>query len=388
MKLLEKILLATDFDRAANDALQTALYVAKGFNSEIILLHVIPESKPDSISMDAVKDALKTKLRKLKEEIVEKGVQIKEMVVESGSPFDRIITQADRKDANVIIMGDGNKTPTDKFPLGITAGKVMSKANKPVWVVKHGFTAPIKKILCPVDFSRPSKHALDNAIHLARDFKVKLVVLHIIAPTSTALLDTGIERASEQQTHVEYEKTHFDPFLKCYDFYNVDWEKEIRYGKPHEEILKVVTEKHTDLIIMGSAGKTGLSRILLGSVAEKVTREVPCSVITMKSEDAIRLYIEAQIDDLETHFKEGRESLEEGFAEAALQEFRHCLTIDAIFAPAWEGIAAAYERQGKKSEALNAREQAKMIRVRFEEQRIEAEIRGQHFLFSKKHKDF
>ncbi len=78
--------------------------------------------------------------------------------------------------------------------------------------------------------------------------------------------------------------------------------------------MKVVTEKHTDLIIMGSAGKTGLSRILLGSVAEKVTREVPCSVITMKSEDAIRLYIEAQIDDLETHFKEGRESLEEGFA--------------------------------------------------------------------------
>ncbi len=145
MKLLEKILLATDFDRAANDALQTALYVAKGFNSEIILLHVIPEPKPDSISMDAVKDAVKTQLRRLKEEIVEKGVQIKEMVVESGSPFDRIITQADRKDANVIIMGDGNKTPTDKFPLGITAGKVMRKANKPVWVVKHGFTAPIKK---------------------------------------------------------------------------------------------------------------------------------------------------------------------------------------------------------------------------------------------------
>lgn len=65
------------------------------------------------------------------------------------------------------------------------------------------------------------------------------------------------------------------------------WNKEIRSGEPHGEVLKAAAEMRADLVVMGSLGRTGLTRILMGSVAEKVARELPCSLVMMKAQDMV-----------------------------------------------------------------------------------------------------
>ena len=78
----------------------------------------------------------------------------------------------------------------------------------------------------------------------------------------------------------------------------VSWSKLIRYGEPCREILAVARETKSDLLVMGSVGRTGLSRILMGSVARKVAQEMPCSIVTVKSEHVIRLRLDAEIADM------------------------------------------------------------------------------------------
>jgi hypothetical protein len=164
----------------------------------------------------------------------------------------------------------------------------------------------------------------------------------------------------------------------------VQWEKQVLEGTPYQEIIESARTLTPDLLIMGSTGKTGLSRILLGSTAEKIIRELPCSVITVKSEHLVRLNLEAEIADIETHYLRGKTLLDQGFPEDALIQFEYCLKHDVMFIPAWEGMAAAHEQLGDKKEAEIALTEARIIRERLWHTKVESEIRGRHWMFKKK----
>jgi hypothetical protein len=89
---------------------------------------------------------------------------------------------------------------------------------------------------------------------------------------------------ADWERHVSKE---LDNFLGGLDFDGITWNKALLIGKPHEEVLKAAAESGADLIVMGSLGRMGLARILMGSVAEKIARELPCSLIMMKSQDLV-----------------------------------------------------------------------------------------------------
>ena len=279
----------------------------------------------------------------------------------SDVPFDQIVRHADQHDANVIIMGAGEKSDDDPFRLGITAEKVLRKSSKPVWVVKPDAAKQINNILWPVDCSEPSVRALTNAIRLARSFQAKLTVLHAIQPL-TAILRLRQVGDMDEANYVRDRHSQFELFLKNFDFHNVDWNREIRQGQPHQEILDSANEARADLLVMGSVGRSGLSRILMGSVASKVVRQMPCSVITVKSEHAIRLRLSEEISDLQDHLKQGQELLEQGFAREALEQFEHCTTRDILCGPAWEGMSVAHLRLGQHKESKTCNEAAEQIR--------------------------
>lgn len=82
------------------------------------------------------------------------------------------------------------------------------------------------------------------------------------------------------------DESRFMRFLEGFDFRDVDWSKVVRKGKAHEEILATSKEMGMDLLVMGSVGRIELPRILMGSVAERVIREMPCSIVTFKSQHA------------------------------------------------------------------------------------------------------
>ncbi len=281
MKSLDRILYATDFGQAAHDALGMAVHLAKTYHSEIILVHVIPEIKDSPVSLDTVRDAAAGHMEKIKEDFHRGRIQKVQSVVSLGSPFDQIIKLAEDQDVNVILMGSGDKTSEDRFPLGITAEKVIRKAKRPVWIVKRGTPPAVKNILCPVDFSEPSSRALTNAIQLSRTLGGHLTVLTVLEPLKQFYEDLGLWFTEESWIPDE---SRFDRFLEGFDFQNVRWSKVVRKGKAHDQILAISREGGVDLLVMGSVGRAGISRILIGSVAEKVIREMPCSVVTFKAE--------------------------------------------------------------------------------------------------------
>ena len=355
MKLLEKILVAMDFGQASRDALRMASLLAKGFHSEIILIHVIPEITGLKIDRGKIRRIETDKLREMEIDLKKKGVSSVEIIIRFGIPFERIIEHADELDVNLIVVGSGKREK--KFPLGTTAERVMIYADKPVLAVKLGARPLMRRIFCPVDFSEASKRALINAIHLSRTFEAHLTVLTVFEPLLSSFFGPGrTPGESKEKALVKRQQYQFDRFLQGFESGNFKWTKTLRRGKPHEEILRAIREVQPSLLVMGSQGRTGLSRLLMGSTTERVVREMPCSVITLKQEHVIRFPLEKEVADIETHFRRGKELLKKQLMEGAVAQFEYCIRKDVLFIPAWEGMAVAYRHMGKKKEASRCEE--------------------------------
>jgi nucleotide-binding universal stress UspA family protein len=239
----------------------------------------------------------------------------------------------------------------------------MLYADTPVLTVKLGSHPLIRKIVCPVDFSEASKRALMNAVHLSRTFEAHLTVLTVYEPLLSSFF--GPDRTpgeSKEKALLKRQQYQYDRFLRGFESEDLTWTKIIRRGEPHEEILRAVQKTQPDLLVMGSQGRTGLSRFLMGSTTERVVREMPCSILTLKQEHVIRFLLEKEVADIETHFRKGKELLEKQRMEEAIAQFEYCIRRDVLFIPAWEEMAMAYRKMGKKKEAERCEEMAAHIR--------------------------
>jgi nucleotide-binding universal stress UspA family protein len=145
---------------------------------------------------------------------------------------------------------------------------------------KESTMLALDSILFPTDFSERSEYAFRLACSLARDHDARLILLHIIPPPQT----------------VAYEAM---PVLPAYPpGYRKELEEKLRGLKPPAEvqveyrleegyaateIVRIAAEIHCDMIVMGTHGRSGLGRLLLGSVAEEVLRKASCPVLTVKA---------------------------------------------------------------------------------------------------------
>lgn len=142
----------------------------------------------------------------------------------------------------------------------------------------------LQKILVPTDFSDLSQQALEFALSLADSFRAKLYLIHVWElPMTGSLLPPEPYPESvltEEQAAGEAHLTKVVNELKTSGF---DVEPVFVFGKPYMEIVKAATDLDADLIVLASHGRSGVSHLLLGSVAEKVVRLAPCPVFTVKS---------------------------------------------------------------------------------------------------------
>ena len=272
MKLLDRILVATDFGLAAEDAVRMASWSACRFESKVDLLHVRPSESTAGASSE-LDQAVSARLDAIAEHMVEQGVRQVESVVLDGTEFDVIVRYAEQQSVNVIVVGAGEKTPGSPHVfLGTTAARLRRWASQPVWIVKPGEAPPIRRIFCPVDLAPDSARAMRNAIHFARAFGAELTIMTAVPPSQG---DSGELRGEYADTPPESREPRLpelDSFLAKFDFHNVRSAKLIRQGKPRYEVARAAREIGADLIVMGSAGRTGLPRMLVGGVAPRGSR--------------------------------------------------------------------------------------------------------------------
>jgi nucleotide-binding universal stress UspA family protein len=153
-----------------------------------------------------------------------------------------------------------------------------------------------KKILCPTDFSAGSEHALRAAVRLAKDDSSELVVVHswYVPPTATMTelsyppeLTQEIVDDAEQQLDLAIAKAKALGAIRV--------RGELLTGVPWAAITDLAERQGFDVCVIGTHGRTGLSRVLLGSVAEKVVRHAPCSVMVVHPEDKVKPFSHALI---------------------------------------------------------------------------------------------
>jgi nucleotide-binding universal stress UspA family protein len=140
---------------------------------------------------------------------------------------------------------------------------------------------PIRTILVPTDFSERSDYAFRLACTVARDCDARLTVMHVV-PLPMALYTGGVMTPEPDRHEQEWAQLRR---LQAADP-RVQIEYLLAEGDPGPTIVQAARDNKYDLIVMGTHGRTGLSRALLGSVAEMVMRKASCPVVTVRSPSA------------------------------------------------------------------------------------------------------
>jgi nucleotide-binding universal stress UspA family protein len=142
---------------------------------------------------------------------------------------------------------------------------------------------PTPHFLVPTDFSAFADQALDYAIRLARTFNARLTLLHIIQPVPMAGVDMGVALPETYLQELEEAvQGSMEDALARVTAAGLTGERVVLYGVPFQEIVETAKARQVDIIVMGTHGRTGLMHVLLGSVAEKVVRLAPCSVLVVR----------------------------------------------------------------------------------------------------------
>ena len=145
--------------------------------------------------------------------------------------------------------------------------------------------AEIKKILVPLDFSDGSIAAERRAEELARVLNAQLVLLHVVDDTPFMLVDGGgYMPVSALQQYEAVSQQKLENCVRDAERSGVSVRGKLLHGRPDQAILKAAKEMGSDLIVMGTHGRRGLSHFLLGSVAERVVRTSDVPVMTVRAE--------------------------------------------------------------------------------------------------------
>lgn len=146
----------------------------------------------------------------------------------------------------------------------------------------------ITRILFATDFSKSSSHALDYAILMAKKFSSQIHLLHVVQPAPPLVADlacTSADLLSGSFAFMRHSQEHLAALGEEIALAGIKVTVHCREGLPYDEIMAMAQEQMVDLIVLGTHGLTGLSHVLLGSVAEQIVRNATSPVLTVRHPD-------------------------------------------------------------------------------------------------------
>ncbi|MBS0184116.1 MAG: universal stress protein [Nitrospira sp.] len=295
--LINRILVATDFSTCARRAIDYGLCVARAWSAHVDLLYVVEMLRGLEFDAPFADPLLEMRRKEAEQRLGDLAARTKQEGLEvdwhlrQGIPSDQIGQTALEQRADLVVVGTHGRTGLDHIMLGSTAERVIKQAPCPTLTVRvapiHGekdVDAPpcIRHVLVPVDFSSPSLDALEYAIQVVDRFGARLTIAHVLEPIYFDLeLGLGrIEQEAQKRTHWE---TQLDGLAQVVRGRGLEAGTVVLGGIPSESIVTYARGQCCDLIVMGTHGRRGLTRLRYGSVAESVLRQAPCPVLTVRS---------------------------------------------------------------------------------------------------------
>lgn len=283
------ILFAADFEDNSKEAFRMACSLAVEDKTRLFVLHVaeptLVSEEPVSMGQPSMQffnaERAESLERKLREVYVPAHSIDMEYRTSEGGAAEEVLRMADEIGADLIVMGTHGRTGLRRLLAGSVATAVLRGARCAVLALRtHARSRDsdrIRVILHPTDSSDGYETVQQVARSLARDLGAKLVLLHVVPfAVFPSELAVPVDLRAYRDV-MEAVREHLDgPDLK----YPV--EARLGQGDAAAEILKTARELGCDLIVMGSQGRTGLDRLLLGSVAESVLARADCPVMIVR----------------------------------------------------------------------------------------------------------
>lgn len=278
-----KILVAIDGSDSSIHALRESFKLATNEKSWITVVSVVPLYEGD-LSLVGVGNVLSS-MRKPCEDALHQAEKLAKAegaliktVCEEGGTYERIVDLAEAENCDLIVLGRRGLRRFEKALMGSVTARVIGYSHRDVLVVPRDTTVGWQRILVATDGSRFSKIAIERAIDFAKSYGGELRVISIVdvppefyaeAPNA---VDDMINKAKGYVKDIRTQAKSAG--IKSDGF--------VGEGEAYQIITDTAKKENVNVIVMGSHGRTGLKRLLMGSVTEKVIGHAPCPVLVVK----------------------------------------------------------------------------------------------------------
>ena len=295
--MFKKILVPLDGSPMAERALPPAVALARAGGAEIILLRsskpvytVMPEFAGEyewswpAEAHDEARHAARTYLDDLQLTSVGPEVAVRRQVV-GGDEAGAIIGIAEAEEVDLIVMTSHGRSGARRWLLGSVTERVLHHASCPVMVIRG--SEPIHHVIVPLDGSRLAEKALGPGVFVAQAFNADTTLLRVNPITKAADLDYGAQVGGEAEAFVrksahEQAENYLAYAERRVVHAGTDVNTVVLDGPVVDSMLDFIEQKHVDLVIMTTHGRSGLKRWVYGSVTSKVMCGSRCSILIIR----------------------------------------------------------------------------------------------------------
>lgn len=300
---IRKILVATDFSAFGTAAFKVAVWLARATGGSVTLLHVLPDFVNSTLlagpsiqrgdfgynieSFQSQAAAIaKINLRQCVaiQNAEELGIDCQ---VRKGPAAITIAKEAHDSNSDIVIVGCRSQSHISKMMLGSTAMRLVRKVPSAVWAANTSCHIPPRTVMCATDFSAVSRKAANLARRIAKQAGAAFHLVHVVE--SHDIPKGLIEQISPGHTLYDQIKSNAEQnltqFKQSLDSNGDEIQTHILWGTPSHEIAGSIQQYKVDLLVLGTTGRTGIQKLLLGNTAESLVGSSDCSILTVKADD-------------------------------------------------------------------------------------------------------
>jgi nucleotide-binding universal stress UspA family protein len=279
------ILAATDFSTRSQRAVRRAGLLARDSRAELTLVHVVDDDQPPELVALERREAERILGEQIGAVAELRDLPSHALVVE-GDPFDGILRAAASTGADLVVMGTHRKQLLRDILVGTTIERVIRTGSVPVLMVNGEVEQAYRTALAPVDLSEPSVNAIRTGLALGLPGGARLALVHAFVPLGKGqMFQAGLNQDTIDQ-YVAEERLRATKDLTAFlEANGLDEHGQpvrvVEEGAAFEVISKAVEQVKPDVLVIGTRGRSGLTRMLLGSVTEEVLRSLDIDILAV-----------------------------------------------------------------------------------------------------------
>jgi nucleotide-binding universal stress UspA family protein len=280
------ILVATDFSTRSDRALRRSTMIAKESRTELLLVHVVDSDQPQYL-IDAEAEAS----RSILEESARTACTIDDVAARAnvvvGDVYSGILHAADEAGASLVVLGPHRRLLRDAF-IGTTAERVIAHSRRPVLLAAGVPSAPYGQVLIALEMDDVSRSTVQRAQELGIVARRAIVAMHAFDAPAEGMMRRAMSDGDDIDLYVESERrqaaSNFSAFLADVGLGGARQLLVPIVGTPARTILESARAEDASLVVVGTSQKTGIKRMVLGSVAEDVLGDAECDVLVIPEE--------------------------------------------------------------------------------------------------------